>query len=498
MKPLLALFTGYLLVLPVLLLLGGDVPPPPAPGPPPDGRVNVATAYGANGAAGTDPRLDSYDAIQRALDENPGRTLYLPAGEYYCRHELVIRSTQALVGDGVGSAFRQRTRIAFARGCRGIVVLDDARTGGGQESSVEGVYLWGLYKTTALTPDAGPMPPCDGIVTNASISIERCRVTGFRRHGIVISAQTPETRANQWFVNNCQIDTNGLDGVGDGLHVEGGDSNAGVAFRVSSTANEGWGFWDRASLGNVYFACHARTDKAGAYSLGRGVNATFVGGCYAEADNRNSDLGDQTLWLGGTNATTVTGGQFFLAGNARMRFQSGGGSIPPLAAMGNRLLKGPTFAISNWAGGATVMASQEGSLWLGIGPGETIPPLGTPGVPRLTTWTDGVQPAIRYAVQKSGYVAPTGDVVADASGSGYGSGFVSHRTVGAAGKLTEALRLQNGRVTVGAAGLQLPALSKADRAKLRPAPGLMIFDADDRRVVVFDGDGWRALSGESR
>jgi hypothetical protein len=97
-------------------------------------------------------------------------------------------------------------------------------------------------------------------------------------------------------------------------------------------------------------------------------------------------------------------------------------------------------------------------------------------------------------VTKAGYNAPLGDVLVGADGNGYGAGYVSHRTVGAGGVFSEALRLQNARAVVGVGGLQLPATTKADRARLKsPQPGLMVWDSERGGVTVYDGNAWRML-----
>jgi hypothetical protein len=505
-----------------------------APGPlvpvPATGPVDVVASYGADPTWGKNPRaIDSADRIQKAIDENPGRVLYLSPGSYYCSHELTIRRKLTLTGDAVGTwqLTNPSTTLAFGLGSRGIVILDDPKTGGAQETRICYFRLWGLYQNSPLpskyfVPGEDGItpvfigPPADGIDDQAGAQFDHLRVDGFRRHGIYIHAGVPANAANLWRIDTCQIDTNGLDvpddGIdwGDGLHVAGGDANGGIAIALSCTANKGWGIYDRSGLGNAYLVPHTRTNgkygttQGGAYRIGAGgpgqsgVNTTGLIVPYQEGDQPTSYLGYQTTTVGGTIAGGFEGGQRIVAGNSNMRFQSGGGATPPLGAMGNRNLTGPVMVFQNWAGATTAMVSQHGSMWLGVGPGETIPPDDPqkPLPPRLSTWTVEGQPAVRYAYQKSGaYAAPTGDVVAGADGSGYGSGYVSHRTIGAGGVPSEALRLQNARATVGAGGLQLPAMSKADRNRLKaPQPGLMVWDSERGGVTVYDGNAWRILS----
>jgi hypothetical protein len=159
------------------------------------------------------------------------------------------------------------------------------------------------------------------------------------------------------------------------------------------------------------------------------------------------------------------------------------------------LLTGPVLAMQNWAGATTSAFSQDGTLSLGLAPGELVPGQGQAQPPRLSIWGLG-EPAIRYGVTKQGYVAHVGDVVASADGNGYGSGYVAHRTVGPGGVLSDAIRLQRGRVTVGQGGLQLPALTKAERARLAPPPkaGMVVWGADESALVVYDGTQWKPLT----
>lgn len=452
--------------------------------------------YNANNAW-PKPATEAGDAIQAALDENPKSIIYLPPGIYRCSKTLTVRSTQTITGPQVGANFRQLSTLAFSPGIPGILILDNSTTGGAQESCVEYLIVWGLYKQTTQNPSSG-------IEIHAGVRINRVRVTGFKGNGIWIQAGVPETRANLWQLRDCQLDTND----GNGLLVEGGDANGGLAEEVSVTANKGYGIRDDSGLGNTYVACHTRTngiygtDQGGAYRIGAGgpglsgVNASVLIGCYQEGDQPSSFFGDQVMIFGGTWAGPLKGGQRIITGNANIRFQSGGGLSPPLSSMGNRNLTGPAFSIQNWAGVQTLAMSQDGSLWLGIGPGETIPPLGTPDVPRMMIWTSENQPAARYAFQKAGaYVAPVGEVMIGANGSGYGAGYLSYRTVGAGGKYTEALRLQQARVTIGQGGLQLPSLTKLERTRLSPPPkkGLMIWGEEESALLVYDGTSWNKV-----
>jgi hypothetical protein len=508
------------------LRTGAQAPTPtPLEPVPAIGPVNAVVSYGADPTWGTNPKAkDSADAIQAALDANPGRVVYLPPGKYYCSHELTIRSTLTLTGEAVGRWFRQRTVLAFAAGSRGIVVLDDPRTGGAQESRISYLVLWGLYQNSPLPAKyfvpgedgVTPLfigPTADGIDVQAGVELDHLRVTGFRRHGIFIHAGVPKNTANLWRIDTCQVDTNGLnipdDGIanGDGLYVAGGDANGGVAIALSCTANKGWGVYDASGLGNAYIAPHTRTNgvygttQGGAYRIGAGgptesgVNATGLIVPYQEGDQPTSRMGDQTTTIGGTVAGGFEGGQRIVTGNASLRLQSGGGTTPPVTAMGNRRLAGPVLAVANWAGAVTAAFSQDGILSLGLAPGEVVPGQGQAQPSRLSIWGVG-EPAIRYGVTKQGYVAPVGDVVASADGSGYGSGYVVHRTVGPGGVLSDAVRLQRGRVTVGQGGLQLPALTKAERARLAPPAkaGLVVYDADGGGLLVYDGQSWRTLA----
>lgn len=465
--------------------------------------INAASQYGADPTWPQKGWKDSADAIQKAIEENPGGVVYLAPGKYYCSKEIVIDKNISLIANAVGRSFKQSVTLVFPNGSRGIVIKDNAQTGGAQETKIENIILWMLYKNTAL-----PSPPvvlADGIFSECNIEVINCRITGFRRHGIYIKAGVPETRANLWQIRNCQIDTCGLDipddGVnkGDGVRIEGGDANGGICEGVSCTANKGWGIKDDSGLGNTYIACHVRTNSEGGYCIGAGgpglsgVNASLLIGCYCEADNYNCRLGDQTLWIGGTNAALIKGGQFFLAGNARMRFQSGGGLTPPLSVMGHRDLTGPVFALLNWAGAHQLAASQDGSVALGLAPGEALPK-----DYKLSIWTYiANQVAIRLGVTQAGYIGPVGEILGGADGNGYGAGYMLFRTIGAGGKPKDTLKLKDGRVSIGPAGLELPLLSKKERGLLKGVrPGTMVYGTEENGVMVFDGQQWKKLKWE--
>ena len=279
--------------------------------------IDIVAQYHADPTWEINPAAVTSDAqIQQAVNENPGAILYLAPGNYRLAKTIDIPHRQVIRGDPSGAGMYLPTCLYWSDGCGGLRFRDDPAIGGAQGSKVSDLTLLMLYRTLPL-PDPSRDAQPDGISSNAGIRIERCRVSGFRRHGILINGQTPASAANLFEIRDCQID-----GCLDGVHIAGGDSNAGLLDHVSATANEGWGFLDDSSLGNTYLACHTRTNGAGPYSIGvgaSGVNASVLLGCYAEGDQPPSRLGDQVYWLGGTNAAGVIGGQLLLPGNSRLR-----------------------------------------------------------------------------------------------------------------------------------------------------------------------------------
>lgn len=171
--------------------------------------------YGAVG----DGRVDDADALQHAIDAAlaSGRRVYLPAGRYRVTRSLVWETTRR-GGQEFGSGLRMSgdgpTRSVIVAVCPGPALLIDAAgqtTGPADHQFDQGLHLsdFGV---------AGAHPESVGLYLRGQWygTIERCRLSGLGRHGLVIGAKALNP---DWYITaglrviGCDISNNGGWGV---------------------------------------------------------------------------------------------------------------------------------------------------------------------------------------------------------------------------------------------------------------------------------------------
>ncbi len=138
--------------------------------------------------------------------------------------------------------------------------------------------------------------------------VEYCRFRQFGGNGVNIvgSANDPDplrdNNVNGWSLFCVKCDDNG----GDGVYVDGADSNAGVGYKVDCVANTGWGINDSSFLGNTWIACHTAFNDGGAYqSDGDNAQSLFLG-CYSEQGQPESQFAQRSLFLSGLHGAGVS------------------------------------------------------------------------------------------------------------------------------------------------------------------------------------------------
>lgn len=251
---------------------------------------------------------DYYPAFTRAYDSLPpeGGTIIFPATAtniFPMSATLNIRKMVKLSGQVAqsGTTYVHGTRLDFPAGVTGLVfnayntslyVLatpNQALFPGAYASILENVQIQGALGATA-----------DGVVMRAGIEMRNCSVRGFSRYGVRIYASeiggTDSTtgNANGWKLDTCLIRNNG----GDGVYVDGNDANVGVAIRVSSDNNGGWGFYDNSLIGNTYIGCDTSGNTLGPmWSDRSSARVTLIG--FWEDGGGLSTLGLSVMSFGG-------------------------------------------------------------------------------------------------------------------------------------------------------------------------------------------------------
>ena len=251
---------------------------------------------------------DYYPAFTRAYDSLPpeGGSIIFPATAtniFPMSATLNIRKMVRLSGQVAqsGTTHVHGTRLDFPSGVTGLVfnayntslyVLvtpNQALFPGAYASILENVQIQGNGGATA-----------DGVVMRAGIEMRNSTVRGFSRYGVRIYASesggTDSTtgNANGWKLDTCLIRNNG----GDGVYVDGNDANVGVAIRVSSDNNGGWGFYDNSLIGNTYVGCDTSGNALGPmWSDRASARVTLIG--FWEDGGGLSTLGLSVMSYGG-------------------------------------------------------------------------------------------------------------------------------------------------------------------------------------------------------
>lgn len=327
-----ARFAAVALGLPTLMaalaiIVPADDAAPPLPTP--GSLVNVL-GYGAKG----DGKTDDAPAIQKALDANPGKTVVLPdrrpndVPDYVCSRTLVLKDPgQVLRGDGAGYAMG--VVIKFPPGVDGVRFASTAQGALLKDLILEGSESWwGSYAAEAVLPDGFGGKPgassADGVKIGANFA--RCdNVTArrFGRHGFNVADD--ETWGDNFYIANCYA----MNNRGCGLHVKGGDSNAGATVQFRAYANQLWGIYDRSFLGNTHISPQTHSNhwdgtpggaatkvweaagddaSGGPYKSGLVPNIGNLWICpYAEADQPPSVFSHKDIVIGGDLGSGVTG-----------------------------------------------------------------------------------------------------------------------------------------------------------------------------------------------
>lgn len=121
-----------------------------------------------------------------------------------------------------------------------------------------------------------------GITLYGRATIRNVFIDGFAGDGIAVIANHAtglnSTNANGWRIDTARIINSG----GNGLFVDGSDSNAGCGTAIDTDSNDGFGIWDSSFLGNTYMAPEVADDTLGAFKTDGSVNFSVFYGIYIE------------------------------------------------------------------------------------------------------------------------------------------------------------------------------------------------------------------------
>ena len=240
---------------------------------------------------------------------NAGRLIF-GAGSFWFGAGFVLTRNFHLLGASApdGNSFGA-TRLIFPDTSHGIILHNYQSSG---TTGADGTVLEKLtivpaaYAASGVTPAAGAY---NGVWMRCRAKIRDCQISGWTNHGLHIVATSGgggvlEGNANCWEVDSLRIQQNGSHGV----YVEGADANAGVATRVDSSSNTGWGFYDRSFLGNTYVGCHTAANGTGSYKTSNSNARHIFLGCYVEGGQPSPSFNGEDTAPGAASSAIILGG----------------------------------------------------------------------------------------------------------------------------------------------------------------------------------------------
>ena len=307
--------------------------------------VDVLADCGAQGAgasctnSGATPYVvnaanchDDYAAITACIANYPGRTILFPHTcrtisciDYYSSQQIVLpHLSSSVLGTQLVGASRasgpnaQLVHIKFPSGIGGVFLYS--------YHGIENLWLEGSdtfdrtnVNTFALpTGFGGSGPAADGLVIGGRGQVRNVEVSSFARHCITAdSTQTggsDKTRIDHVYVNNCR---------GDGLNMNGTDSQVGTITNVSATGNQLYGVRANSAYGNTWIEVdtqqnHSPYGTTGAMapvSLSGTISGIVCNGstCVVTMTSSNTMYVDDYVTLAGISDATLNTGWYLTA-----------------------------------------------------------------------------------------------------------------------------------------------------------------------------------------
>lgn len=254
--------------------------------------------YGAIGDGITDCKT-AFSAAINAMPKSKGNILFVPSGSFYSSDNINITRTIILKGSGGGYSSNPASILKFAAG-KGIIVHSSASAAEAGTSGV-GTIIEGLQLEGAFDNDKNS----HGIKIYVQTTIKNCSILQFGGDGVHINASIagdPWSNANGWRIIDCFFQSN----KGNGLFVQGGDSNAGYCIGSHFLDNRAWGVYDNSFLGNGYIACSTDFNLSGGFAALGAVARNVLVGCYSEGSQPANKIKSPSIVVGGIYAAGFT------------------------------------------------------------------------------------------------------------------------------------------------------------------------------------------------
>jgi hypothetical protein len=306
---------------------------------------------------------DAMSPSGTADERTRGNILLVPRGQYYLSDTWKISKRCVILGTNAGDQIENAaSRLVFPINTTGIRLYSFVDTPTG--SAADFTRIIGL--SLSSTEDASG----HGIHATCRIVVEDCVIRDFKQHGIYINGQTGVTgNANMSTVRRTRAVSCG----GNGLHLEGNDTQVCVAELFDGSGNTGYAIYDNCTYANTFISCHAAGNTAGSFysrsAVGQG--STFFN-CYVEyGAGATANFNDSVVVIGGSVALeaftgnvihgSTSGLAFNVPTGSRHIFQRNGAEVGRLENTGQLQIPGGYKAASG--AGDNIDISAGNATW---------------------------------------------------------------------------------------------------------------------------------------
>lgn len=212
--------------------------------------------------------------------------------------EFIIRTPMVFKNKGMMIEGAENTVLRFYHDGPAITATRNKSTNGS-------FYLRHLHLINGINDIKHQDQHC--IISHMPIEVERCRIENFFGDGIHLTGNGGSGRPEDFgqdvsfayvahnYIFYCR---------GNGIYLQGGDSNAGTYFKNDIRDNWGYGTYDNSFLGNTHVGTMAHNNRRGNYIAPGPNNCAHFSGCYSEGGSPLSYMAGSArveggLWDGG-------------------------------------------------------------------------------------------------------------------------------------------------------------------------------------------------------